>query len=319
MNLIFKALSHPARRQIIAMLQKGPLTSGEIAAEFDMAWPSVTGHLAALKEADLVEAERDGNTVRYRLNISAAEEAVGFLLAMMQAAKPAAARRHGFAHAPEDKAGMTDTADRDFDFLEKAGFVLVALQFAIFSHLWMADGFDSASDGFPIFVVCTSVFVASQRRLAARPPNRGAARWIFASRAAVLAMLTLGTLAVGFHRIVPDAAPAPAFILRGLFALLWVIIALKGAGIGKLKPGSAMGLCVPWTRQSRLAWDRAHRALGRILFWGGLVGLATSLIVAPLVSFAMWATTVALAVAAALIESWRTWRLDPDRSGGRPS
>jgi DNA-binding transcriptional ArsR family regulator len=93
MNLVFKALSHPARRQIIAMLQKGPRTSGDIAATFDMAWPSVTGHLAALKEADLVETERHGNTVRYRLNISAAEEAVGFLLEMTQAAKPA--RRAG--------------------------------------------------------------------------------------------------------------------------------------------------------------------------------------------------------------------------------
>ena len=89
MNLVFKALSHPARLQMIAMLQKAPLTSGEIAAAFDMAWPSVTGHLAVLKEAELVDAERDGNTVRYRLNISAAEEAVGFLLRVMQAAKPA--------------------------------------------------------------------------------------------------------------------------------------------------------------------------------------------------------------------------------------
>ena len=52
MNAVFKALSHPVRREIVAMLQKGPLTSGEIAAEFDMAWPSVTGHLAALKEAE---------------------------------------------------------------------------------------------------------------------------------------------------------------------------------------------------------------------------------------------------------------------------
>lgn len=93
MNLVFKALSHPARRRIIAMLQQGPLSSGEIAAKFDMAWPSVTGHLAALKEADLVDTEREGNTVRYRLNISAAEEAVGFLLGIMQAAKPA--RRRG--------------------------------------------------------------------------------------------------------------------------------------------------------------------------------------------------------------------------------
>lgn len=69
------------------MLQKGPLTSGEIAAEFAMAWPSVTGHLAALKDAELVEAERDGNAVRYRLNISAAEEAVSFLLGLMEPAK----------------------------------------------------------------------------------------------------------------------------------------------------------------------------------------------------------------------------------------
>ncbi|MBI1360524.1 MAG: metalloregulator ArsR/SmtB family transcription factor [Alphaproteobacteria bacterium] len=84
MNSVFKALSHPARRQIVAMLQGGPLTSGEIAAAFDMAWPSVTGHLAALREANLVEAERDGNLVRYRLNISAAEEAVGFLLGIMK-------------------------------------------------------------------------------------------------------------------------------------------------------------------------------------------------------------------------------------------
>ncbi len=85
MNLVFKALSHPVRRSIVAMLRKGPMTSGDIAAAFDMAWPTVTGHLNALKDADLVEAEKDGTSVRYRLNISAAEEAVGFLMEMMRA------------------------------------------------------------------------------------------------------------------------------------------------------------------------------------------------------------------------------------------
>ena len=89
MNAVFKALSHPVRRQIVAMLQKRPMTSGEIAAAFDMAWPSVTGHLAALKEADLVETEREGTSVRYRLNISAVDEAIGFLLAITQKAKAA--------------------------------------------------------------------------------------------------------------------------------------------------------------------------------------------------------------------------------------
>jgi DNA-binding transcriptional ArsR family regulator len=93
MSAVFKALGHPARREIVAMLQKRPMTSGEIAAAFDMAWPSVTGHLAALKEADLVETEREGNSIRYRLNISAVEEAVGYLLAITQKAKAARKKR----------------------------------------------------------------------------------------------------------------------------------------------------------------------------------------------------------------------------------
>ena len=81
----FKALSHPARRKIVALLRRGPMTSGDIAKAFDTAWPTVTGHLAALKEAGLVEAERDGVSICYRLDISAAEEALGFLLEMMSA------------------------------------------------------------------------------------------------------------------------------------------------------------------------------------------------------------------------------------------
>ena len=83
MNAVFKALSHPVRRSIVAMLRNGPMTSGDIAAGFDMAWPTVTGHLNALKDAGLVEAEKDGTTVRYRLVISAAEEAVAFLMQLM--------------------------------------------------------------------------------------------------------------------------------------------------------------------------------------------------------------------------------------------
>jgi DNA-binding transcriptional ArsR family regulator len=82
MNTLFKALSHPVRRRIIEMLRKGPLASGDIAAAFDMSWPSITGHLNALKDAGLVSPERDGSTIRYRLEISAVEEAVAFLMAM---------------------------------------------------------------------------------------------------------------------------------------------------------------------------------------------------------------------------------------------
>ncbi len=69
------------------MLRARPMLSGEIAQAFDMAWPSVTAHLATLKDAGLVETEREGAQIRYRLNISAAEEALAFLLALSDAGR----------------------------------------------------------------------------------------------------------------------------------------------------------------------------------------------------------------------------------------
>src|SRR4051812_14602051 len=88
MNTVFKALSHPARRRMVEMLRSGPMTSGDIAQAFDMAWPTVTGHLNALKEAGLVSTEKDGASVRYRLQISAVEEAVAFLIELMGKGAP---------------------------------------------------------------------------------------------------------------------------------------------------------------------------------------------------------------------------------------
>jgi DNA-binding transcriptional ArsR family regulator len=56
-----------------------------------MAWPTITGHLASLREAGLVESERDGASIIYRLNISAVEEAVAFLLDLMKTGQAPAA------------------------------------------------------------------------------------------------------------------------------------------------------------------------------------------------------------------------------------
>ena len=91
MNALFKALSHPVRRKILVMLRDGPRSSGDIAAAFDMAWPSITAHLAALRDAGLVEAERAGTSIRYRLVMSAAEEAAAFLMDLMGTGEATAA------------------------------------------------------------------------------------------------------------------------------------------------------------------------------------------------------------------------------------
>jgi len=82
MSDLFGALSHPARREILKLLREKPMSAGELAAHFDLAKPTLSGHFAVLKAADLVTAERHGTTILYRLNMSVLEEAVAALMSI---------------------------------------------------------------------------------------------------------------------------------------------------------------------------------------------------------------------------------------------
>lgn len=84
MNQIYRALSDPTRRKILKLLRDGDLSAGEIAAHFDINKPSLSKHFNILKQADLIQAERDGITIYYHLNVSVLEEA---LLALMDTFK----------------------------------------------------------------------------------------------------------------------------------------------------------------------------------------------------------------------------------------
>jgi ArsR family transcriptional regulator len=64
---ILRTLASPRRLEIIHLLSGGPLEVRSIAGHFGMSQPAVSQHLAALRDAGLVEAERDGRDVRYRL------------------------------------------------------------------------------------------------------------------------------------------------------------------------------------------------------------------------------------------------------------
>ena len=70
----FKALSDPARREILNLLKGGRLTAGEIAGRFDMTAATVSYHLSRLKIAGLVFESREKNYIYYSLNASVLEE-----------------------------------------------------------------------------------------------------------------------------------------------------------------------------------------------------------------------------------------------------
>jgi len=79
-NGVYKALSDPTRRRILELLRRRDMTAGELADHFDLAKPTLSGHFAVLKEADLIQADKVATTITYRLNVSVLEEA---LLALM--------------------------------------------------------------------------------------------------------------------------------------------------------------------------------------------------------------------------------------------
>lgn len=69
-----QALADPTRREILNLLKKGPLSAGEISAQFNMTAPSVSRHLSVLKAADLIRDTRKGQFIIYELNASVLEE-----------------------------------------------------------------------------------------------------------------------------------------------------------------------------------------------------------------------------------------------------
>lgn len=70
----FKALSDPARREILLMLKNGKMSAGDVASHFDMTGATVSYHLSVLKKADLVYETKQKNFVFYELNTSVFEE-----------------------------------------------------------------------------------------------------------------------------------------------------------------------------------------------------------------------------------------------------
>ena len=75
----FKALADPARRQILELLKKGPLSAGDISSHFEMTGATISYHLSILKKAELVFETRKKNFIYYELNTSVLEDVMLWL------------------------------------------------------------------------------------------------------------------------------------------------------------------------------------------------------------------------------------------------
>ncbi|MFH1687512.1 MAG: metalloregulator ArsR/SmtB family transcription factor [bacterium] len=64
----FKAFGDPSRLKILSILAIGDKTVGEIVAKMELSQPTVSRHLAVLREAGILSSRREGQQVIYGLN-----------------------------------------------------------------------------------------------------------------------------------------------------------------------------------------------------------------------------------------------------------
>jgi DNA-binding transcriptional ArsR family regulator len=76
MNKVFKALADPTRRHVLELLRQKPMTAGELSDHFPVSKPTMSAHFSVLQGAGLVDAEKSGRVVLYRLKISVLEDAL---------------------------------------------------------------------------------------------------------------------------------------------------------------------------------------------------------------------------------------------------
>ncbi len=77
---ILRALSHPARLKIIQILAGGEVCVKGLEEVLGLSQPSVSQHLARLKYAGLIESERKGHLVCYRIRHGTAPRILDILL-----------------------------------------------------------------------------------------------------------------------------------------------------------------------------------------------------------------------------------------------
>ena len=78
-NDVFRALSHPTRREIVERLSGGASTVGEATRDLGVSKPTISRHLKMLEEAGVVSRVVDGRTHRLALRPEVLAETSGWI------------------------------------------------------------------------------------------------------------------------------------------------------------------------------------------------------------------------------------------------
>ena len=78
-DAVFGALADPTRRALLSRVAEHPATATELAGGLPITRQAVVKHLGALADAGLLERERAGREVRYRVTPAPLSDAVSWI------------------------------------------------------------------------------------------------------------------------------------------------------------------------------------------------------------------------------------------------
>ncbi len=79
LDLVLQAIAEPRRREILLLLRGVELSSGAIAAHFEVTRPAISQHLQVLVAAGLVTVQRKGTQRLYRVHPQGLAELRSFI------------------------------------------------------------------------------------------------------------------------------------------------------------------------------------------------------------------------------------------------
>ncbi len=82
---VLKALADPTRRAIVEALKEADLTPSELLQRVSVSQPTLSHHLDRLKRAGLVRGHREGQYIRYSLDMSALDLLLEYLASLRNA------------------------------------------------------------------------------------------------------------------------------------------------------------------------------------------------------------------------------------------
>ena len=92
---LLKALGNEQRLLILCNLLERPMSVGELNQRMDLSQSALSQHLALLREASLVETQRDAQSIHYSLPSGPVMRVMALLQDMYCAPEPGAGRRPG--------------------------------------------------------------------------------------------------------------------------------------------------------------------------------------------------------------------------------